>query len=394
MVNVPAHTSKIGFFKETRSSKYYWGPVYQDFGNLSQEETRSTTRAVSYRTPTVKSNGVLPTNFSRKVGRIDSLSDVRVTTSSHKLEANQSIGFRGLTLDESPHGHLYSNGTVTPPSWLTNACIQGCIQTLNDKRALIMEDFFQAKQTVDMAVGIFNLIVKLFLLAWKRDWRGLRRLLRSVGHEPTRKVANGWLMFYYGIRPLVGTMSAILDSYEPRVRLLSATRKDRTPADPDEFVKGYSNCVTEGKAEWLVQCKLFVSVKQDSTIRAWNAFGFTGDDRDIDALILFWALTPYSFVVDWILPVERFLSTRMWSSGIDYQYGFVSKNLEADLVATELNPMTGGGDSGALPKARVRCKMFQRTTYNTYSPPSGLALNLTLTPTNLVNAAALIIQRR
>lgn len=390
--SVPAHTSKVGYYRDTRHFTYMWGPKSQSFGNLSQVTERSYLVAVSNRAPLVKSDGIRATTYHRKVGRIDSLASPRVVTDSHKYESETSIGFRGATLRESPHGSFYSDPGTTVPAWMSDKVIQDCISELNDVRALLIEDFFQAKQTLDTAVSIFNTIVKLFMLAWRKQWRKLRRMLRSLGHEPSRKMANSWLMYYYGIRPLVSTMGAVLESYNGKVRLAEAKRKLSNPVDPAGFVVGYGGTVVNGPAAQHVRCGLSVAIAMDSTMRTWNAFGVTGNG--IDAAVALWAITPYSFVVDWLLPVERWLSTRRWSSGIKYQTGYVTRVLTCDATAVVTNPMTGGNDRGTLPKVRVRCMQFSRTAYNSFTPPSGLNLDWSLTPTNLVSAAALIIQRR
>lgn len=395
MPNVPAHTSSVGYYTQHAYIRYDYGPSNRPFGQLSDSwASRSVLVAVSNRSPVVKSDGKSATTYFRKVGRLDSLAAPRVTTDTHKYEANSSIGYRGVTLYMNPLGSSYASPSTTVPQWMTDKVIQDATAELNNVRVYILEDLFEAQKTLDTAIGIFNLIVKLYLIARKRDWRRLRRLLRSLGHDPGRKAANGWLMYYYGIRPLISTMGAALDAYRAKEKTMSSTKKVEEAVDVLNFVDwSYSNVVNSGKAKQMAKCGLTVDISMSSTVNAWSSFGFTGNAND-DAATVLWAITPYSFVVDWLLPVQRFLSTRRWTSGVKHKYGYITKLIHCDGIVTETNPMTGSNDRGSLPVVRVRCLQFSRTAYNNYIPPSGLTLDWSLNSTQLFNATALLIQKR
>lgn len=392
-MKVPAHTSKVGYYVQTRSHTYFWGPRSQNFGSLSQKVVRQPNIAYSNRAPLSKGDRLHCTDYYRKIGRIDSLVSPRVTTSSHRYEAESSIGYRGVDINGFPHGSAYSSVETTVPQWMTDKVIQGCINELNDVRALILEDFADVSKTVTMGSAIFSTIVKLFLLARRGKWRKVRRMLRAAGHQPLRRAANGWLMFFYGIKPLIGSIRAVLSTYGPKELLATAKRKFSWPVDPMGFVLPGSKVTPcgNGMAEQRVKCGLTVSISQDSSVTAWNALGLLDDPTD--AVVLAWAIAPYSFVLDWLLPVERFLSSRRWNTGIAYQTGFVTRSLVCDSEYVEMDPMTGTGDYGAMPRVRVRCLQMTRSAYNTFTPPNGLTLNWAINPTNLVSAAALIYQR-
>lgn len=388
--NVPAHTSKVGYYVSSRTYKYYWGPKSQAFGNLSQVVTRTPIVAVSNRAPLVKADRLHATNYHRKVGRIDSLASPRVTTSSHKYEAESSIGYRGMDLAMDPHGSAYANPATTVPQWMTDKVIQQCVSDLNGLRALILEDFVDVSRTVNMASGFFATIIRLYLMARRGQWRKMRKLLRTFGHNTPRKIANGWLAFFYGIKPLIGSIRAVLASYAPKQGTYRVTHKVITPVDPNGFVVGNS-VTSNGKAFQRAKCGLTVQMSMDSTVANWHALGLLDDPTD--ALVLFWAITPYSFVVDWILPVERWLSTRRWNSGIVQQAGYVARSLVCDAICIVENPMTGTNNSGAKPIVQVRCMQFTRSAYNNWIPPNGLTLDWSVNLTQSLSALALMAQR-
>lgn len=389
-----AFTSKVGFYTQSRYFTSRWGPVSQDWDKLSQEYNRNEITAYSNKGPTIKSDGKTPTSYYRKVGNITSLAAPRVQTSSHRYKADSSIGLRGITLYSVPHGSAYSSPQVSLPQWMTDKVVQDAMSDIQDIRANLMEDFAQVNQTLGLLWGIFSTIVKIYVLMRKRKWRKIRRLLRGFKYKTSQKISSAWLAYYYGIKPLVSTMDALCQTAKPRQRAVSATRKVRQPVDPMGFVEFHLSGMASGaKAEMLAICGLKVAVNTSSTLSYWQSLGFTGMFAN-DALVTAWALTPWSFVVDWVLPVERFLRTRTWGSGIAYQHGYVSKVLKCNGTFRATNVMTGAGDSGNMPVVQVDSLSFQRTAYNHFTPPSGLALNLSLTSTQAVNAIALITQRR
>lgn len=389
-----AFTSKVGYHTQSRNFTSKWGPVYQDWGKLSQTDDDISIVAYSNRAPLIKSNRVNATNYHRKIGNIVSLTSPRVQTSSHRYKADSSIACRGIELYGVPHGSSYGSPSVSIPQWMTDKVVQDCQIKLSGLAANLMEDFGQAKQTVNLLWGIFSTIVKLYTLARKGQWRKLRRTLRGMGYRPSKKVSNGWLAYYYGIRPLVGTMDALCQAARPKQKVLRAQRKLEQPVDPNDFVRYYLTGMSTGaQAKQLVRCGMTVAVKMDSTLAYWSTLGFTGSFAS-DALVTAWALTPYSFIVDWVLPVERFLRTRTWGSGIEYRTGYISKVLKCNGTFRATNVMTGAGDSGDMPVVQVDSLQFQRLAYNTFTPPSGLSLKLSLSSTQAINALALINQRR
>lgn len=389
-MRVAAHTSKVGYHEMKipigHQSRYRSGGSWSDWFD---ENLQNRLLAVSNKSDTIKSDGIRPTPYVRKVGRIFSSSWFQGTGTHEKRGPDSAVV---ITLVGRPHGSSYSTPPVNLPSWMTDKVIQQCMEDLMDKRANILEDLGQAKKTLSQLVSIFNTIVKFYTMIRKGQWRKLRRALRGVGRRPAKKVSNAWLGWYYGIKPLISTFDALCGSYNDTNRLISAKRKLSHAVDPNGFASGL-DCKVTGMAEQRVKCELTVAMKASADFRYWSSLGITGDYAS-DALVTVWALVPYTFVIDWILPVERFLRTRRFVSTVDYQFGYLSKSLVCDATATaDVVGIGLGSKSKPGAVAQVKCMQFQRTVHN-YSPPSGLSINQSLNPINLVNAAALIIQRR
>lgn len=393
MVHVPSPTSRYGYYSFSTRSVWEWKP--KGYPSWTNTFVSNPVYAYSNRPTPVVGSPPLATNYHRKVAFLTSLSGVDVTTNSHEVKGPSSIHNNGLALYGSPHGSAYASANVVAPGWMTDQCIQGCMTALVDMRANILEDLGQALQTVSMMGDIFKLIVDLFLIAWKGDWKRLRSALKASGSY-SKTASSGWLMYYYGIMPLVSTMVALSNEYAPKRKLKTIVRKASDSVDPLGFVANptANQIVASGKAEIGVKVGMTVAIDLTADMSMTNALGLSQDSHVFTDLVLTaWALTPYSFVVDWILPIERFLATRSWRSGLDYQSGYIDKRLTCDAMYVVLNPMTGANDGGMLPRGQVKALQLQRIAYNTFSPPSGLSFKQSLSPTQILNAIALSLQR-
>jgi hypothetical protein len=279
---------------------------------------------------------------------------------------------------------------------MVDKTVQECMEDLMELRANILEDLGQAKKTLSQLVGIFNTIVKIYLLIRKGSWRALRRTIRGLGYRLPRKLprgaSNAWLGYYYGIRPMISTFNALCRDYSAKNgNKVTKKRKVSQGVDPKGFVTGVNLQVT-GKAEFRVQTALTVVLRQSADFRFVASLGLTNDFVS-DALVTIWALLPYSFLIDWILPVERFLRTRRFMSGVEYQYGYISKSLVCDAKAEgDCVGLGTGQKTRPGPSVGVKAIQFQRVGYN-FVPPSGLSINQSLNPINLINAYALFINK-
>lgn len=389
MASVPSPTSLYGYRIHRVTNVWKYRP--RGYTTWPSKFTDLATYAVTNRPAPVTGSPPLATSYYRKLCYLTSMNSVEVSTTSHDLQGDSSIHSRGVQPNMSPHGSNYGSSSVTAPQWMTDQCVQGCMEALLDLRANILEDAGQAKQTVEMMASIVKTIVDLFLIAWKRDWKALRRRLKRYGN--VRSGANGWLMYYYGIRPLVSTLQALADSYPAKRKLKNVVRKISDPVDPLGFVDSplVRDIRASGTAEIGVKVGMTIAVDMTATISAFTSLGLASPMSD--SVVTAWALVPYSFVVDWILPVERYLRTRSWQSGLAYQSGYIDKRLLCDAMFTTHDPMTGANDRGSLPKVKLEAIQLQRIAYNSFSPPSGLSFKLSLNPTQTVNAIALAIQR-
>lgn len=182
------------------------------------------------------------------------------------------------------------------------------------------ESLGEARETVSMLAKSVSTAVKALLAAKRGQWSRVPEILGI----PSRKIkdgsafSQGWLAYNYGWKPF---MSDIYDSWqllqkgfalkEPLV--FSAVRN---LSDKINLVNSSNrDYLVRGEGETIATVKVFYRVS-DASLNRLNQLGL------INPLEIAWALQPYSFVVDWFLPVGNVLEALSARMGIDFVDGY------------------------------------------------------------------------
>jgi hypothetical protein len=137
-----------------------------------------------------------------------------------------------------------------------------------------------------------------------------RRYYRQYGVDPTRAAANAWLAATYGWRPLVN------DVYNAAQTLAETVNR---PENTESRVTSYTSVTDHrifpgyviGVSPSIVSRR--ESIQKESwkgiwrfrptSLDSWGSFGL------LNPASVAWELLPFSFVVDWFLPVGRYLES-------------------------------------------------------------------------------------
>lgn len=372
MLRTPALTNEVGVHT-------FRTPADYTFGSLQNgDEVRyviNEINNVSVKSGTIKSDRKGSTNYTRKSVRIDSFNRFDFCwgpgTGYTRYKGESSLSQLGM--DIHAFGVFSSYNVAVSPNLRSQAITEAKLKVL-DQRVNLAEDLYQLKETYDGLVDIYRVIIEGYLSIRKHGSikPGLRKALGGYGVHLPRVAANAWLAYFYGIKPLIATVQSLVGllSRDVESKVQTVSRVVSYDLDSSRLAfQPYNGLVLAepGAGAQSARCTIkYRIIGSASKLRA--ELGWTNP-----AAIL-WAVIPYSFVLDWLLPVEDWLRSFSAFRGVQivdmYEslviYG--SCNLRFDPSFYYIGSLT----RGPLPSARIRYTAFQRSTEVKY----GLVMTL------------------
>lgn len=292
-----------------------------------------------------------------------------------------------------------------------NRAIVNLLNKVKDQKLNLAQAFAERQQTISLIASSATRIANAFLalrkgdilaaghhLAYPIGVRKRRRFDFAFSRDRQLAVANGWLELQYGWRPLLQDVYGAAELTAQRVSdevhskaSGSATLSDR------EIIKrvevGYSPIGSAGRDNVTITIKRFIQAKYvcsfsvaNPASRSLSQMGFT------NPALLAWELLPYSFIVDWFIPIGNYLSTLDATLGMNFQGGCVTLFERYELEETREGTgkyvsfyrMVGStyGSSSIVSVNRSRLNSFPRASLPAFKNP--------LSTTHALNAIALL----
>jgi hypothetical protein len=218
-------------------------------------------------------------------------------------------------------------------------------------------------------------------------------IARIVG-GPSSLLANGWLEYSYGWKPLIGSIYGIAENVVGFVRnndKVSASGKEvisfRTTV-PYSFsgitVPGGIPVELEGKA--VTRYAITMRPNYDLTLAKWSS---------LNPYSLAWELMPYSFVIDWFLDIGSYMRNLETALIADNQFnsGIVSKLVYCRIkaaVSSSRYVSTAGEWQEIRGSAEKYQSDFSRVKLPSYPLPTLPSFQMDLGASRLLSAAALL----
>jgi hypothetical protein len=200
-----------------------------------------------------------------------------------------------------------------PPVWVSDSAASKAFAKLKNEQANFSVMFAERKETAELfsnAATDIAKAVKKFRNGFPKDWGNV---IKNEGTANWRKVPHRWLELQYGWNPLMADVNGACQALSHRER------------DGDGYhahVKGNQKHTEISKSRWdfgfgaggLLYQDITYLHTFESTVRLWYnldnpslaSFASLGLTNPLE---LVWERIPYSFVVDWFLPVGGWLST-------------------------------------------------------------------------------------
>lgn len=219
---------------------------------------------------------------------------------------------------------------------------------VKEQKVLLAVLFAELTKSVNMIADMVASLAAAMKLARKGKWgAAARRLGTNKSPPPRRKrLSNGkqtlktfserWLEFHYGWLPLysdVYGMLAAMETFAPQPWVRATA--SRTLSSMETFSgSGY-------KARSTVTAKQRVTIAARVKVVDWDAiklheYGVIGPQAFVSA----WELVPFSFVVDWFIPVGAYLEAKSALSGVKLEESSTTYNVH-NTVYTTIEPPAG-----------------------------------------------------
>jgi hypothetical protein len=285
------------------------------------------------------------------------------------------------------------------------------LEKLKDQRVNLAQVFAERKRTADLIgdtaiklVNSFRALKKgrfgdaaraLGVSASRRKTRAFNRAYRI---DRRSAISNGWLQLQYGWRPLLqdiyGSAEFLASKQLREIRSVVTSRLTRNLS--------LSSKVPESPNYWDVVTEKQTRVDYSGRIRfaTTGAALATAKEAGLtNPAAVAWEVTPYSFVVDWFIPIGGYLNSLDATIGLSFQSGSYTHFFDG-WSRTRLEAFNRKGASMFYSASTFygvvnshRTKVFcQRTPFYTFPAPELPTFKNPFSFERALNAVALLFQ--
>lgn len=301
--------------------------------------------------------------------------------------------------------------TTSDPADIANAdakAITSLLSQIKNQKINAAQFWAERRQTLDLVQNTASRIASSFsalrsgnivsagkVLTGVRPSRRIRRNFRKDA-SVDRAASQAWLEMQYGWIPLLNDVKGAVEALDTHLSSLQIVRAvGRGSASDSGVIKGSSNfrttTTTKWKTEVFVKYCSFFRVEMDA-VQTSTSLGLQ------NPAVLAWELLPYSFVVDWFLPIGNYLSSLDATAGTAFTTGSrtITQRYEATTTwevseSLEWNPayLAISRYSGKVTQ-NLKGVTISRTVSTGFPKPSYPVPKNPISSTHVLNALALL----
>lgn len=212
-----------------------------------------------------------------------------------------------------------------------------------------------------------------------------RRYRRQFGRRGSTKASNAWLEYQYALMPLIYDIYGALELLKNGLRdthlLFSVTRTISASVDPGKFAYCSYRKTMGGSVKQSARA-VYTGQLVPGLLSAAAELGL------LNPALVIWELVPFSFVIDWILPIGRVLESATAPMGVRFVDGYLDKVVFGKFSAS-YEPAAGWLGVGNMPRADFKLLAFNRGVFVTW-PLVGLYMKSPFSTPHVISAAALL----
>lgn len=370
----------------------------------------------SVRTPgymALKRKGQLPPNvYSMSLVEVEAgfVSSSKVWTNVVNVVTNEQTGSPFLLDTDIPSGHLGVD---------ENLLISKLAGKINTSRGNLAESLVQSNMTVSLITGALTHMGTFLQLVTGGSPQAITKflgstkgsnafakgvsLLKKSGYSGSKLLAKSWLEYRYGWLPLIADVQAGLGAFNSlsvkNPGILSVTASRRVSSSSNSKTVYATNPDFSPRTRYYYTktttvCKIGIRYKLDSQlVSAISGLGLTSP------VSLAWELVPFSFVVDWFLPIGPALQAFSAFEGLTFMSGYKTyfTKVEKSLISNESYKHTDPHppnsytlkESGGCNGRRV---IMGRSVLTNFPGPKIPRLKSPFSFIHAANAAALVVK--
>lgn len=234
---------------------------------------------------------------------------------------------------------FWSNGFVTPKGIISvnrrARLTTECLLKIKNQKLDLSADLATAVQTFDMFARSAGTFLSAIRHAKRRDWKSLwRDLGLSSDIKKRGSVSATYLEYIYGWKPLMQDIYGaweLLNEQLPKAKLVHAVRKlSKTSFDT------YEDQVTGYNRHWTIQTYASGYDKLSLTGRISDEYARECARAGlINPLTVAWEVVPYSFLIDWGMPIGNCLEAMDATRGLTFVGGYFSTRQDGTWSVSE-----------------------------------------------------------
>lgn len=268
--------------------------------------------------------------------------------------------------------------------------ITECLLKIQDRKVNYGETLAEARGAISHLADTVTRVVQLFLGIRRRDHRLIAKALGLGKKRSRRHFSSNWLEYQFAWLPLMadifGTYTLIQEGFnfsDEKPMLLRAVRKLTDSTTIDLSLGGIQ---ANGKVTVEDRCILFYRLNP-FILRKYGQLGL------INPFEVAWAVVPFSFVVDWFIPIGNLFQALGATIGTEFVDGCLSRTATGTRTLKRLT--TTNRYPYQKDKSTYQCvsthKSFERRAILT-PPIPGFYIKNPLSTSHATSALALIAQ--
>lgn len=297
----------------------------------------------------------------------------------------------GVGVNAPYHGTTILGGLRVPDvsSNLENRVRTELLNTVKDSPihlGVFAAEFGKSLETIrDTALKIYE--------AYRAFRRGdFRRVLRVLGITSSRGNSQNWLSYQYGWMPLLqdayGASELLTEPLRSQTGLFMSSRRiNERYADlpkPTLYHKDW-----EHNGSWVVGCqgRVYYTVS-DSLADLAKRSGLT------NPLLIAWELMPFSFIIDWFLPIGSVLEALDATIGLKFKSGYITHYSKGSAVCSYYYVQSGHSlPEGKRHRIRISNQAMRRIPLVSWPKPN-VYIRSPFSATRAISALALLRSAR